>query len=224
MEATALEFLKSSQRELRPFRFRAGAGVDRQGVRPALRGRDHQRQARLAALQREGQAGQPVVLLPGHVDEVGFVVSGVNAPRVPHLQHPRRLVRPGPARPAGEGPRHRRASCPASSRPSRPTSCPPEERTKVVTGTRCSSTSAAPTRRKRRTWGCASATPSCPTPPSPPSRRTCSASRKGGGEEKAAGTTHARLRQGLRRQGRGVHRGRGRAPPEGGDASITPTR
>jgi putative aminopeptidase FrvX len=79
MEDTSLDFLKRLSESFGPSGFeREPVSIVKGWVQPFA---DEIANDRLGSLHfsATGKPGQPVVLLPGHVDEVGFIVSGVNA-------------------------------------------------------------------------------------------------------------------------------------------------
>ena len=139
--------------------------------------------------QREGPKGGPVVLLPGHVDEVGFVVSGVN---------PLGFLTFNPLGGwfdqvlLGQRVKVRTAKglLPGIIAAKPPHLLPAEERAKVVTKEKmfidigCSNET-----RGAGAWACASATPWSPTPPFCTFEKTIFRKPEGGGEEKNLGRT-----------------------------------
>ncbi len=79
MEARALDFLKNLSESFGPSGFeRDPVSLMKAWVQPFA---DEIGNDKLGSLHfsAAGSAAHPVVLLPGHVDEVGFIVSGVNA-------------------------------------------------------------------------------------------------------------------------------------------------
>jgi putative aminopeptidase FrvX len=79
MEAKALEFLKQLTESFGPSGFeREPVSIVKQYVQPFA---DEVKNDKLGSLHfmARGKAAHPVILLPGHVDEVGFIVSGINA-------------------------------------------------------------------------------------------------------------------------------------------------
>jgi endoglucanase len=79
MEAASLEFLKRLCESFGPSGFeREPVGIVKSFVQPFA---DEIRSDKLGSLHfvAKGKAARPLVLLPGHVDEIGFVVSGINA-------------------------------------------------------------------------------------------------------------------------------------------------
>jgi endoglucanase len=78
MEAKALEFLKSLTESFGPSGFeREPVALVKKYVQPFA---DELSSDKLGSLHfsARGSSAHPVILLPGHVDEVGFIVSGVN--------------------------------------------------------------------------------------------------------------------------------------------------
>jgi endoglucanase len=79
MEDTSLDFLKRLSESFGPSGFeRDPVSIVKGWVQPFADGIANDRLGSLH-FSAKGKPGQPVVLLPGHVDEVGFIVSGVNA-------------------------------------------------------------------------------------------------------------------------------------------------
>ena len=79
MEQKALDLLKRLSESFGPSGFeREPVSIVKGWVQPFA---DELASDKLGSLHftAKGKPGQPVVLLPGHVDEVGFIVSGVNA-------------------------------------------------------------------------------------------------------------------------------------------------
>ncbi len=79
MEAKPLEFLKGLTESFGPSGFeRDPVSMVKAYVQPFA---DEIKSDKLGSLHfsARGKAAHPVVLLPGHVDEVGFIVSGINA-------------------------------------------------------------------------------------------------------------------------------------------------
>jgi putative aminopeptidase FrvX len=78
MNAASLDFLKRLSESFGPSGFeREAVQIVKQYVQPFA---DELSGDRLGSLHfaAKGGARAPVVLLPGHVDEVGFIVAGVN--------------------------------------------------------------------------------------------------------------------------------------------------
>ena len=79
MEAKALEFLKQLSESFGPSGFeRDPVSLVKTYVQPFA---DEIKSDKLGSLHfsARGSAAYPVIILPGHVDEVGFIVSGINA-------------------------------------------------------------------------------------------------------------------------------------------------
>lgn len=79
MEAKPLEFLKRLSESFGPSGFeREPVSIVKQYVQPFA---DEIKSDKLGSLHfaARGKAAHPVIILPGHVDEVGFIVSGTNA-------------------------------------------------------------------------------------------------------------------------------------------------
>jgi len=79
MDAKALEFFRHLCESFGPSGFeREPLGIVKAYVKPFA---DEIRSDKLGSLHfiARGKPGQPVILLPGHVDEIGFVVSGINS-------------------------------------------------------------------------------------------------------------------------------------------------
>jgi putative aminopeptidase FrvX len=79
MEQGALDLLKRLSESFGPSGFeREPVSIVKGWVQPFA---DELASDKLGSLHftAKGKPGQPVVLLPGHVDEVGFIISGVNA-------------------------------------------------------------------------------------------------------------------------------------------------
>lgn len=77
MEQKALDFLRKLSESFGPSGFeRDAVKIVKEYVAPFA---DELKSDRLGSLHFSAKGKGPVVLLPGHVDEVGFVVSGVNA-------------------------------------------------------------------------------------------------------------------------------------------------
>ncbi len=78
MDAAALEFLKTLSECFGPSGFeREAVRAVKQYVAPFA---DSLSNDKLGSLhfRKKGKADKPVIILPGHVDEVGFVISGIN--------------------------------------------------------------------------------------------------------------------------------------------------
>jgi putative aminopeptidase FrvX len=78
MDAAALEFLKALSESFGPSGFeRETVRAVKQYVAPFA---DSLSSDKLGSLhfRKKGKADKPVIVLPGHVDEVGFVISGIN--------------------------------------------------------------------------------------------------------------------------------------------------
>jgi len=79
MEAKSLEFIRRLSESFGPSGFeRETAGIVKEYVAPFA---DEITSDKLGSLHfaARGSAARPVIILPGHIDEIGFVISGINA-------------------------------------------------------------------------------------------------------------------------------------------------
>ncbi len=188
MEERALDFLKGLCESFGPSGFeRDPVSLVKAYVRPFA---DEIGSDRLGSLHfsAAGKSARPVVLLPGHVDEVGFIVSGVNA----HgfltfnalggwfdqvLLGQKVRIRTSKGVVIGV----------IAAKP--PHILPPEERAKVVTRDKMFIDIGCSNEREARDMGVRIGDPAVPDSPFYTITKNVYRKPEGGGEEKAAGTT-----------------------------------